>query len=151
MLINQDKWSFCGYRVPQYGWFMLSGAICDVVQALVDYGIYLIYPFEWERTTVCWTVSYTITIPVRHYSHRMLVFGEFEGGYCISLCRTYLTYSSSIVISMITNHLIVSFLNFNHKQAWLFTMIWTGVYNYFMLKASWRKPSTNEVKQLAPN
>jgi putative flippase GtrA len=134
----------CGFeKVPQYLWFMLSGALCDVVQALIDYCIYLLYTMEWERATVCWTASYTLSIIVRHSSHRLLVFGDYEGSYCMSLARTYLTYSSSIMISMITNHLLVAFLELTHQQAWIITMIWTGVYNYFMLRASWRQtPAT---------
>jgi putative flippase GtrA len=144
MLINQEKWKCFGYKVPHYCWFVLSGGMCDIVQAFIDYGIYLLYVFEWERATVCWTLSYTISIIIRHFSHRLLVFGEFEGTYCSSLTRTYMTYSSSIVISMLTNHLIVSFLNYSHRTAWIITMLWTGIYNYFMLKASWgRKTPAN--------
>lgn len=146
MLFNQDQCRCYGYKIPLYFWFVVSGTLCDIIQAFIDYGIYLIYPFEWETATVCWTLSYTISVFIRHYSHRLLVFGEFEGSYCNSLARTYLTYSSSIVISMLTNHAIVEILNFTHQQAWLFTMIWTGIYNYFMLKASWRKPGTVDVK-----
>ena len=136
MLINQEKWKCFGYKVPHYCWFVLSGGMCDIVQALIDYAIYFLYIFEWERTTVCWTLSYTISIIVRHFSHRLLVFGEFEGTYCTSLTRTYMTYSSSIVISMLTNHLIVSFLNYSHRTAWIITMLWTGIYNYIMLNSS---------------
>jgi hypothetical protein len=54
-----------------------------------------------------------------------------------------MTYSSSIVISMLTNHLIVSFLNYSHRTAWIITMLWTGIYNYFMLKASWGRKSVS--------
>lgn len=125
-------------KIPQYFWFMISGALCDIVQALIDYCIFLLYTLEWERATICWTASYTLSIFVRHFSHRLLVFGEYEGSYCMSLGRTYLTYSSSIMISMITNHLLVEFLQFAHQHAWIVTMIWTGIYNYFMLRASWR-------------
>ena len=108
----------------------------------MDYMISIIYIFEYERATVCWTASYTLSIALRHSSHRLLVFGEYEGSYWSSLGRTYLTYSSSIVLSMITNHLIISFFALTHKQAWLITMLWTGLYNYFMLKASWCHSTT---------
>jgi hypothetical protein len=107
MLINQEKFRIFGYKVPLYFFFAVSGALCDIVQAFIDYGIYSVYPFEWEKTTMCWTVSYTASVIVRHFSHRLLVFGEYEGSYCSSLCRTYLTYASSIVMSMVTNHFIV--------------------------------------------
>ena len=144
MLINQEKWKCLGHKIPHYCWFVLSGGMCDIAQAFIDYAIYLAYAFEWERATVCWTLSYTISIVIRHFSHRLLVFGEFEGTYCTSLTRTYMTYSSSIVISMLTNHLIVEFFNYSHRTAWIITMLWTGIYNYFMLKASWgRKTVSN--------
>ena len=146
MLINQEKWKCFGYKIPHYCWFVLSGGMCDIVQALIDYGIYVVYIFEWERSTVCWTLSDMIRIIIRYFSHRLLVFGEFEGTYCSSLTRTYMTYSSSIVISMLTNHLIVSLLNYSHRTAWVITMLWTGIYNYFMLKASWgRKSQTSNL------
>ena len=69
----------------------------------------------------------------------MIVFGEFEGTYCSSLGRTYLAYSSSIVISMFMNHYLVEGFGLEHKIAYLITMLGTGIYNYFALKASWRK------------
>ena len=128
MLPHQERCRIFGYRIPHYFWFALSGALCDVVQGFVDYGIYLIYPFEFEKTTVCWTVSYTASIFIRHFSHRILVFGEFEGSYCHSLLRTYMTYSSSIVISMVSNHFIVAFFEAGHLYAWIITMLWTGTY-----------------------
>ena len=144
MLVNQDKFRICGYKIPLYFWFVLSGSLCDVFQAFIDYGIYKLYPFEWEKTTVCWTASYTASVWLRHYSHRLLVFGEYEGTYSSSLGRTYLTYASSIVMSMLSNHVFVNFLNLKHVEAWIITMLWTGVYNYFMLKASWKKPAVPE-------
>jgi len=140
MLAHQEKIEICGRKIPQYFWFMLSGAICDIFQALIDFGIYKIYTYEWERSTVCWTLSYIISIVIRHSSHRLLVFGDYEGSYCYSLAKTYLTYSSSIIISMISNHFIVTLFAFSHRDAWLITMIWTGILNYFMLKASWKRP-----------
>ncbi|RYH23717.1 hypothetical protein EON65_17495 [archaeon] len=140
LLAHQEKAQICGYRLPQYFWFVISGALCDTFQACVDYLISLIYVFEWEKVTVCWTLSYILSICVRHTSHRFIVFGEYEGTYCSSLMRTYLAYSSSILISMVTNHLLVNMVQLGHKEAWLLTMLWTGLFNYFALKASWRSP-----------
>ena len=145
MLPHQEKFTICGYRIPHYFWFVLSGALCDVVQALIDYGVYLAYPFKWEKPTVCWTISYSASIIVRHFSHRHIVFGEYEGTYCTSLCKTYMTYSSSIVISIITNHILTRRLHFSHRDAWIITMLWTGIYNYFMLKATWKKQKDTSV------
>ena len=123
---------------------MLSGALCDVFQAIIDYFVYVMYTFEYERATVCWTISYTLSIVLRHISHRYIVFGEYEGTYCASLIRTYATYSSSIIISIITNHIITNYYGVSHRNAWIITMIWTGVYNYFVLKKSWGSKSKEE-------
>ena len=79
-----------------------------------------------------------LSICIRHYSHKVLVFGEYEGSYCSSLSRTYATYFSSIVISATTNFCLTQYLFFTHFQAWILTMLWTGIFNYFMLKASWK-------------
>jgi putative flippase GtrA len=151
MLGIQDRFRICGYRIPHYFWFVLSGGLCDIIQAFIDYGISLIYYLEWEKATVCWTVSYILSIAVRHSSHRLLVFGEYEGTYWSSLFRTYATYSSSIVLSMVTNHLMVSFLGFSHQMAWIFTMIWTGIYNYFLLKTTWGGGNNNSNPQQKEN
>ena len=139
MLTKDAK--ICGRKIPQYPLFMLSGAICDVFQAFIDYGIYLLMKsegIEEARTTISWTLSYTISIIIRHQSHRLLVFGEYDGTYWTSLIRTYMAYSSSIVVSMITNHQLVNTLGLSYRVAWIITMLWTGIYNYFFLKATWR-------------
>jgi len=117
---------------------MVSGALCDVCQAFIDYLISMVYTLEWGKTTVCWTLSYTLSIVLRHSSHRLLVFGDYEGTYCMSLARTYMAYSSAIVISMFANHQLVAFFGLSHRHAWLATMLFTGIYNFFVLKASWR-------------
>jgi len=128
----------CGHKVPLYPLFMVSGALCDVCQAFIDYLISMVYTLEWGKTTVCWTLSYTLSIVLRHSSHRLLVFGDYEGTYCMSLSRTYMAYSSAIVISMFANHQLVAFFGLSHRHAWLATMLFTGIYNFFVLKASWR-------------
>jgi hypothetical protein len=126
-----------GHKVPLYPLFMVSGAVCDIFQAIIDYFISKIYTLDWGRTTVCWTLSYTLSIILRHSSHRLIVFGDYEGTYCMSLTRTYMAYSSAIVISMFANHQLVS-LGLAHREAWVVTMLFTGIYNFFVLKASWR-------------
>ena len=151
MLTNPEKCYLFGYKIPQYFFFVLSGALCDIVQWVIDYAIYISYPYEWEKSTICWTLSYTLSIVVRHYSHRLLVFGEYEGTYCVSLARTYATYATSIVLSMVSNHFIIAFLKLSHLYAWLITMLWTGVLNYFLLKASWKKTAAVPNITIAPS
>lgn len=144
-MFGQEKIRLCGYKIPTYFWFVLSGSLCDCFQALIDFILSIIYVYEWEKATICWTLSYTISIMIRHFSHKYIVFGEYDGTYCTSLGRIYLTYSSSIVLSMIANHCFISYFLLSHKQAWLITMLWTGLYNYFMLKKNWGGKSNNNI------
>jgi hypothetical protein len=148
MLEHQDSVRVCGYRIPHYFWYVLSGFLCDVCQFFIDSLLFAFISsigWEWEKQTVCWTLSYTASIMIRHTSHRYIVFGDFEGSYCASLGRTYLTYSTSIVLSMVSNHVISNTLQFSHYQAWFITMLWTGILNYFLLKASWNAKSRDKV------
>lgn len=148
MLGLQDKVRIFGKPIPRYFWFVFSGAICDVIQALLDFILYKIYVFEFERDTVCWTLSYALSIFVRHYSHSMLVFGDYDGTYWSSLGKTYLTYSSSIVISMLANHILINVVKLQHLHAWFFTMICIGLYNYFMLRSNWKKKDDDNEKSM---
>ncbi len=75
----------------------------------------------------------------------MLVFGETEGSYCVSLGRTYLAYAASIILSVVSNYCIVNTLGASHRDAWIITMLWTGIMNYFILKATWK--SKKDVSQ----
>ncbi len=126
MLEHQERCQICGFRPPRYFWFVVSGFVCDMLQAVLDYIISIVYTLQWERITVCWTVSYILSIWIRHFSHKMLVFGDYEGSYLASLGRTYLTYSASIVLSIVTNYALVQHVGLAHKQAWVVTMLWTG-------------------------
>ena len=104
-----------------------------------------------HRASFCWGISYSLSIIVRHFCHRYIVFGEYEGTYWASLCRTYATYSSSIVISIVSNIFITGVIGISHIYTWFFTMIWTGIYNYFMLKATWRGTTTNAASRSKVN
>lgn len=153
MLGLQEKCSLFGCRLPNFVWFQISGFICDCIQAYLDYLISLIYVFSWERVTVCWTLSYVLSICVRHSSHRLLVFGEYDGTYCSSLGKTYMAYSTSIVVSTVANNLLVKFGEFSHKEAWLLTMLWTGMFNFlfclcwYMLTLS--QPNCRDIELLS--
>lgn len=138
-----------GYKMPQYFWFVVSGGICDVVQAFLDYGVSIIYTSDYEKVTVCWTVSYILSIWVRHYTHKTLVFGDYEGTYWASLWRLYVAYFGSIVLSGVTNSMMVNNLGLTHMQAWVITMLWTGILNYFMIRGTWKGTAADKEKVLS--
>ena len=59
MLEHQQRITICGRKIPHYFWFMLSGALCDIAQAVIDYLVYLLYVLEWERATVWYHLYFT--------------------------------------------------------------------------------------------
>ena len=111
---------------------------------LLQYMVSIIYTLEWEKPTVCWTVSYILSIVLRHSSHRLIVFGEFEGSYFYSLSKTFGAYAASIILSVTTNHILSTYFAVAHRDAWILTMLWTGLFNYFMLKKTW-KPKSKDI------
>jgi len=127
-----------GYKPPQYFWFVMSGGICDIFQLGIDQAVKVAWVFPYQKATVCWTVSYILSIILRHTSHRILVFGEPEGSYWWSLGKMYMTYATAIIISIITNLALVNILGMTHEQAWVVTLLWTGIFNYLLLKFTWK-------------
>lgn len=129
LLWHQEHFKIFGYRPPLYFWFLISGFTCDCIQAMLDYmiSIILISLFGEDTgdinsvskddsggssyATICWTVSYILSIAVRHTSHRYIVFGEYEGSYWASLFRLYGAYSASIILSMCSNYFLSRILS----------------------------------------
>jgi hypothetical protein len=64
---------------------MLSGAICDVAQFGIDRTVYSMLTTSYEKDTISWTVAYILTISLRHETHRIFVFGAYEGSYWTNL------------------------------------------------------------------
>jgi len=124
-----------GIKPLRYFWYMLSGTLCDVFQFAFDYILHLGMGINDPST--CWALGFTLSISIRHSSHRYLVFGDYVGGYWHSLARMYAGYSIIIVISTIFNLIMTNSLNLSHYVAWVITLLWTGVVNYFILKRLW--------------
>jgi len=125
----------CGLKPPQYLCYMLSGSMCDVIQLIIDLLIHLTIGVE--DPSVCWALSFGLSIIARHSTHRYFVFGMYVGGYYNSLCRMYGGYSFSIVLSTFFNIIMTQTYHVPHYVAWVFTLLWTGVVNYFILKKLW--------------
>jgi hypothetical protein len=125
-----------GIQPPRYLWYMLSGAMCDVFQLAVDISLHL--TLFTDNAALCWMFSFMISIVMRHTSHRYLVFGMYVPNYWQSLGRMYAGYSFSIVLSTLFNYLITRKGGVAHYVAYVFTLLWTGLANYFILKKLWR-------------
>jgi hypothetical protein len=123
--------------LPRYCFYMLSGALCDMMQFGVDSTLHHMHIIVDDST--CWAVGFFVSIAFRHTSHRYLVFGNYVGGYYRSLGRMYAAYSIIILLSTLFHILVTKGVvaSFSHTSAWFLTLLWTGVANYFILKKIW--------------
>lgn len=122
-----------GIRPPRYICYMISGSGCDIIQFL----FYVLFYRQVNDASMCWALSFGSTIVFRHTTHRYLVFGDYVGGYWRSLGRMYAGYSIIIVLSTLFNIVITKKMDMPHVLAWIITMLWTGIVNYFILKKLW--------------
>ena len=137
----------CGLRPPQYLWYMLSGSFCDLIQLFIDLLIHILLGIQ--NPSICWILGFSLSILVRHSSHRYLVFGMYVGGYQNSLIRMYGGYSISIILSTIANYIMTDWYHVPHYVAWVFTLLWTGVVNYFILKKLWSFGGNNNSSNMS--
>mmetsp|Transcript_39656 Transcript_39656/g.95815 ORF Transcript_39656/g.95815 Transcript_39656/m.95815 type:complete len:238 (+) Transcript_39656:70-783(+) len=127
--------SIFGMRPPRYLFYMMSGIVCDIIQFLID--VCLHFVLDIKDASVCWGLGFFLSIIFRHTSHRYLVFGDYVGGYWKSLGRMYLGYSIIISLSTLFNIIMTKFAGLPHYVAWIATLLWTGIANYFILKRIW--------------
>ncbi len=59
-----------------------------------------------------------------------------------------MAYGASIILSVFSNQLFSDVLLFSHRDAWICTMLWTGLMNYFILKASWKTKGAKDQSQV---
>jgi putative flippase GtrA len=123
-----------GIHPPRYLCYMISGSACDILQFAIDF---LLYAYFIPDASMCWALSFAISIVFRHTTHRYLVFGDYVGGYYKSLGRMYAGYSIIIVLSTIFNVIMTKYIQVPHAYAWIITLLWTGIVNYFILKKLW--------------
>ena len=124
-----------GVRPPRYLCYMLSGFVCDLIQFVIDILLHLV--LHLEDASVCWALGFGISVSFRHTTHRYLVFGDYVGGYWASLRRIYAGYSIIIVLSTVFNIVMTRYAQLPHYVAWVITLLWTGIVNYFILKKLW--------------
>lgn len=124
-----------GVHPPRYLCYMISGSGCDILQFFFDVMLHVVFHFQ--DASFCWALGFGLSVVFRHTTHRYLVFGDYVGGYWRSLGRMYAGYSIIIVLSTIFNVIMTRKAKFPHYVAWITTMLWTGIVNYFILKKLW--------------
>ena len=133
-----------GVHPPRYLCYMISGFVCDLIQFGIDFMLHIILHIE--DASVCWALGFAISVAFRHTSHRYLVFGDYVGGYWSSLGRMYAGYSIIIVLSTLFNIFMTRYAKLPHYVAWIVTLLWTGIVNYFILKKLWSFGGTGNSK-----
>jgi hypothetical protein len=123
-------------------WFNLSGTIGTILFFYFDKTLFAsaLNPISYQRETVTWTVSYIISILWQHSLHRLLVFGT-SAPYVSSLLKVYVAYALSIASSSVINFLLVAYVGASHRQAWVLTLVITGVLNMYTVKTAF-EPAT---------
>jgi len=147
-LAESVRWR--GKLLPRYGWYMLSGAVCDV-------GQFALYKLLWTTfglPTMAWTAAYVLSIAMRQETHKVFVFGHYEGAWYKNLWRFYCVYFLTVATSMPVNLLLVRLMAFLPHQltalgiaentyAYFGTTVYTGIFSYLRLKANWRRVSVH--------
>jgi len=109
-LAESVRWR--GKLLPRYGWYMLSGAVCDV-------GQFALYKLLWTTfglPTMAWTAAYVLSIAMRQETHKVFVFGHYEGAWYKNLWRFYCVYFLTVATSMPVNLLLVRLMAFLPHQ-----------------------------------
>lgn len=104
-LADSVKWR--GKRLPRYGWYMLSGAVCDV-------GQFVFYKLLWstlQMPTFSWTAAYVVSIAMRQESHRIFVFGSYQGTWWSNLWNFYCIYFVTVLTSVPVNKMLVQLMH----------------------------------------
>ena len=119
-------------KVPEPIRFVLSGGVGSFLFYLLNESILALVHIPWEPVTVAFFLSYCISIGVQYFLHAYLVFGPDEN-LVKGLLSCYGGYSLALFASTPINYSLVNHLHASAFQAWLGTLLITGVANYILL------------------
>mmetsp|Transcript_33457 Transcript_33457/g.42123 ORF Transcript_33457/g.42123 Transcript_33457/m.42123 type:complete len:144 (-) Transcript_33457:196-627(-) len=131
--------------IPQSIGFAISGGLGNVIFFYLDKLVYQSNPYDWQKVSVSWAISYLISVWFQHLLHQALVFG-MSSNYWSSLFVTYATYSLSIVISPFLSSFF-SYMGISHSMCWFLTVGSTGVLNYFLVSKAMDTEKDESTKQ----
>ena len=112
--------------------FMTSGLFGSVMFYVLNEAIVRFNPIESQKITVAWFLSYVISIWIQHALHATLVYG-WVFSYWRGLLATYTGYSLALFASVPINAGLVNYLRATVSEAWIGTLVLTGMANYFLL------------------
>ena len=129
--------------------FMTSGLIGSLIFCILNEAIVRFNPIESQKITVAWFLSYVISIWIQHALHATLVYG-WVFSYWKGLLATYTGYSLALFASVPINVVLVNYFRATVSEAWIGTLVLTGMANYFLLGKLLRaeeKDNLNEKKE----
>ena len=83
--------------VPEPLRFALSGAVGSAAFWALNEAVVAANPYEWQKITVAWFVSYLVSIWLQHFLHATLVYG-WVSSYWAGLLATYAGYSGALLL-----------------------------------------------------
>ena len=118
--------------LPQPIRFFISGGIGSFLFYILNQLFLEFLEVPFAQITVSFFVSYCISIFLQYFLHSYLVFGP-GGNFISGVVSCYAGYSSALFASAPINYGLVKYFACTASQAWLGTLIITGVANYFLL------------------
>ena len=132
IFIQQNMSEWFRNTLPQPIRFFISGGIGSYLFYLLNELILKTVSIPYQPITVAFFIAYFISIFLQYFLHTYLVFGP-GGDFIKGVISCYAGYSTALFSSAPINYGLVNYLNFNASQAWLGSLIITGVANYFLL------------------
>ena len=129
----------CGHKPPRFLFFAISGTLCNAAQLAMDRAIFVLLPEIWWAPTLCWTISYALSVALRHISHAVIVFGPHGDPPWVAVSKTYLAYLSTIIASTAINLALVAGASFSHELSLVVTASFSVFWSYLALSVTWKR------------
>ena len=125
-----EKWR----EFPEgYRYLVVGGG--GVILGWIIYNlIFWLNPFEQNRATTSWAVSYFLAIIRQHALHYHLTFSSSKSTYFESLIGAFGAYGIGWIITTMANGIIMSRFTSDHQIAFFATLCIGFTFNYFLLK-----------------
>ena len=119
--------------IRQFLRFNVAGIIIAVIFWLLYELFYFLQLHPELRAESAWIASYVISSVQAHFVHYRFTF-KSQRSYLPSLWRTLTVYSTSLVLSTMSEYMLVSKLGLNHRLAWAINASFFGAINFMLLR-----------------
>ena len=119
------------------------GVIGNLIGWVIYYLVYESLTIEIYKPTISWLISSFRSI-ITTFLHRRFTFSEFSSPYLSSLFRTYISYTSLLILLLI-NFSLNEVMNIYHHLAWLLTLAASIPASFILKKFAFVRESRNRV------